>query len=39
VLLDFFTGDVEATRDSAPSFRVLETLAENVLDLPRETLR
>jgi probable F420-dependent oxidoreductase len=39
VLLDFFTGDVEATRDSAPSFRVLETLAEKVLDLPRETLR
>ncbi len=39
VLLDFFTGDVEATRDSAPYFRWMETLAERVLDLPRETLR
>jgi probable F420-dependent oxidoreductase len=39
VLLDFFTGDVEATRRSEPYFRVLETLAEKVLDLPRRTLR
>ncbi len=39
VLLDFFTGDIEATRRSAPYFRVMETLAESVLDLPRETLR
>ena len=39
VLLDFFTGDVEATRRSEPYFRVLETLAGKVLDLPRRTLR
>jgi len=39
VLLDFFTGDIEATRSPEPYFRVLETLAERVLDLPRQTLR
>ena len=39
VLLDFFTGDLEATRDSAPYFRAMETLSAKVLDLPRETLR
>ncbi len=39
VLLDFFTGDVEATRQSAPYFRVMEALAGSILDLPRETLR
>jgi probable F420-dependent oxidoreductase len=39
VLLDFFTGDVEATRDSARYFHVMEILSSKVLDLPRETLR
>jgi probable F420-dependent oxidoreductase len=39
VLLDFFTGDVEATRSPETYFRVLETLEEQVLDLPRQTLR
>lgn len=39
VLLDFFTGDVEATRHPAPYFRVMETLAERLLDLPRQSLR
>jgi probable F420-dependent oxidoreductase len=39
VFLDFFTGDIEATRESEPYFRVMETLAAKVLDLPRETLR
>jgi probable F420-dependent oxidoreductase len=39
VLLDFFTGDVEATRQSAPYFRMMETLAEKVLDLEGATLR
>ncbi len=39
VLLDFFTGDVEATRDPEPYFRVLETMREQVLDLPGQTLR
>ncbi len=39
VVLDFFTGDVEATRSPETYFRVMETLAERVLDLPRQTLR
>jgi probable F420-dependent oxidoreductase len=39
VLLDFFTGDVEATRNPEGTFRVLEVLKERVLDLPRETVR
>jgi probable F420-dependent oxidoreductase len=39
VLLDFFTGDVEATRNPETYFRVLETLNEQVLDLPRQSLR
>ena len=39
VLLDFFTGDVEATRNPETYFRVLETLKEQVLDLPRHSLR
>ena len=38
-LLDFFTGDVEATRSPETYFRVMKTLAERVLDLPRQTLR
>ncbi len=39
VLLDFFTGDVEATRNSEPYYRVMETLARAVLDLPRQAVR
>jgi probable F420-dependent oxidoreductase len=39
VVLDFFTGDVAATRDPEPCFRILRMLAEQVLDLGRETLR
>jgi len=39
VLLDFFTGDVEATRSPEPYFRILELLKERVLDLPRQTVR
>jgi hypothetical protein len=39
VLLDFFTGDVDATRSHETFFRVMEILAERVLDLPRQTLR
>lgn len=39
VILDFFTGDVEATRHAQPYFRILRTLAEQVLDLERETVR
>ena len=39
VLLDFFTGDVEATRNPETYFRVLETLNEKLLDLPRQSLR
>lgn len=39
VVLDFFTGDVEATRRSEPYFRILQMLAEKVLDLRRETAR
>jgi probable F420-dependent oxidoreductase len=39
VLLDFFTGDVEATRKPEPYFRVLERLKEGVVDLPGQTVR
>ena len=39
VLLDTYTDDVEATRDHEGAWRMLTTLAERVLDLPRETLR
>jgi hypothetical protein len=39
VLLDFFTGDVEATRRLEPIWRNMAALADQVLDLPRETLR
>lgn len=36
VVLDFFTGDVEATRNSEPYFRILRVLAEQILDLRLE---
>jgi probable F420-dependent oxidoreductase len=39
VLLDFFTGDVEATRRLEPTWRVMATLADTVLDLPQRSLR
>jgi probable F420-dependent oxidoreductase len=39
VLLDFFTGDVEATRLLEPMWRIMTTLADQVLDLPRQSLR
>jgi probable F420-dependent oxidoreductase len=39
VLLDTYTDDAEATRDHESAWRMLTTLAERVLDLPRETLR
>jgi hypothetical protein len=39
VLLDSFYDDVEATRHPEVAWRQLTTLAEKVLDLPRETLR
>jgi probable F420-dependent oxidoreductase len=39
VLLDTFHDDVEATRHPEASWRMLTTLAEKALDLPRQTLR
>ncbi len=39
VLLDTYSDDVEATRDHEGAWRMLTTLAERALDLPRETLR
>lgn len=39
VLLDTFTGDVEATRHHETAWRMLAVLAEQVLDLPRQDLR
>ena len=39
VLLDTYTDDPDATRHHEPAWRMLATLAERVLDLPRETLR
>jgi probable F420-dependent oxidoreductase len=39
VLLDTFADDVEATRHHETAWRMLSVLAEQVLDLPRETLR
>jgi hypothetical protein len=39
VLLDSFYDDVEATRHPEVAWQLLTTLAEKVLDLPRETLR
>ena len=39
VLLDTYTDDPEATRHHETAWRMLVTLAERVLDLPKETLR
>ena len=39
VLLDTYTDDAEATRRHEPAWRMLAVLAEQVLDLPKETLR
>jgi probable F420-dependent oxidoreductase len=39
VLLDFFTGDVEATRNADTYFRVMKTLAERIFDLSRRAIR
>jgi probable F420-dependent oxidoreductase len=39
VLLDTYTDDAEATRHSETAWRMLNELAERVLDLSRETLR
>ena len=39
VLLDTYADDPEATRDPEVAWRMLRTLAERVLDLPREALR
>jgi probable F420-dependent oxidoreductase len=39
VLLDTYLGDPEATKDQETPWRMLSTLAEEVLDLGRESLR
>jgi probable F420-dependent oxidoreductase len=39
VTLDWFTGDLEATRDHAHGWQMLATLADKVLDLPGERVR
>ena len=39
VLLDTYADDPEATRQPEVAWRMLTTLAERILDLPRETLR
>jgi hypothetical protein len=39
VVLDTFTGDVEATRDPEPAWRTLEAAAERLFDLGRRTVR
>ena len=39
VVLDTFTGDVEATRDPAPAWRMLETAGKRLVDLDRGTVR
>lgn len=39
VLLDTYADDPEATRHHEPAWRMLATLAEQALDLPRETVR
>jgi hypothetical protein len=39
VLLDTYTDDAEATRHQETAWRMLATLAEQVLDLAKETLR
>jgi hypothetical protein len=39
VVLDTFTGDVEATRNHEPAWLTLEAAAERLLDLDRGTVR
>jgi hypothetical protein len=39
VLLDTYFDDVEATRRPETAWRMLTVMAEQVLDLPRQTLR
>jgi len=39
VVLDTFTGDIEATRDHEPAWLALEAAAERLLDLDRESVR
>ena len=39
VLLDWYSGDLEATKDHESGLGILKTLAEEVIDLPGETLR
>jgi len=39
VLLDTYTDDAEATRHQETAWRMLATLAEQVLNLAKETLR
>ena len=39
VLLDTYADDPEATRQPEVAWRMFTTLAERILDLPRETLR
>jgi probable F420-dependent oxidoreductase len=39
VNLDWFTGDLEATRDHERGWQMLAVLAHNALDLQKETLR
>jgi probable F420-dependent oxidoreductase len=39
VLLDTYADDAEATRDHEAAWRMFTTLADQVLDLPKETLR
>ena len=39
VTLDWFTGDLDATRDHTHGWQMLATLADKVLDLPGEKVR
>jgi len=39
VILDTFTGNVEATRDPEPTWRMLEAAAERLVNLDRRTVR
>jgi hypothetical protein len=39
VLLDTYFDDIEATRHPETAWRMLTVMAEQVLDLPHETLR
>jgi hypothetical protein len=39
VTLDWYTGDLEATRDHEHGWRMLMLLAEKAIDLKQESLR